>query len=122
MNNLEEISSDDVSELFRILLYLLDRIDKVQSRPIEAELLADLMRRDETRHALTFLADSRITTDDLKKLTQALRSHKKLDADPAMAMELRDIVFRILVRFLKSSIEPSEQDCDSDNLGKKPAL
>lgn len=60
------------------------------------DVIADLMRSEESRRAFCYLTAPPISEDDLKTLANASLSAKALKANPDSANRVRDIVFRIL--------------------------
>ena len=75
---------------------LVDRIPELRNPKIDASVIADLMRNDDSRRAFCYLTAPPISEDDLKTLVEASIAPTRLEENPDSAAKLRDIIFRIL--------------------------
>lgn len=91
-----ELYSQHFRAFSTIFAQLVDRIPELSATPLDADVIATLMRDSDTRRAFCYLTAPPISEDDLKTLAETSLAPSVLSQNPECATRLRDIVFRIL--------------------------
>ena len=91
-----ELYSEHFENFSKIFGDLVDRIPEFRNPKIDAKVIADLMRNDDSRRAFCYLTAPPISEDDLRTLVDASIAPTRLEQHPDNAKKLRDIIFRIL--------------------------
>ncbi|WP_158498635.1 XamI family restriction endonuclease [Martelella endophytica] len=91
-----ELYSEHFQNFSKIFGALVDRIPELRNPKVDASVIADLMRNDDSRRAFCYLTAPPISEDDLKTLVEASIAPTRLEEHPDSAEKLRGIIFRIL--------------------------
>jgi len=91
-----ELYSQHFKTFSGIFAKIVDRLPELKEAQLDVNVIADLMRDDNSRRAFCYLTAPPISEDDLKTLAEASLAPGPLTANPASAARIRDIVFRIL--------------------------
>lgn len=91
-----ELYSEHFATFSGVFADLVDRLPELKSATLDVDLIADVMKGNNSKRAFRYLTAPPISEDDLKTLAEASLAPTVLRANPEMAHRVRDIVCRIL--------------------------